>query len=189
MFARVVDLQLQVAALAVDLGEIGKSANSDLRNPSRVSRDYLNDEEAFSERLALFRAMSGFVLRYRAIWDKIMGTHVLILDPEGYDRFKSTRSRRRAFVRFMAKRGSSLSTVADDLAEVISEFDRKFRTEEAHGTGASSRLAFEPFRDGHPVEDLFWAWNELNRHLLALAEIFRRGADRKDGVGLTRPAG
>jgi hypothetical protein len=175
LFAQVLDIQLQVAALQAEMAVVGKTVNSDLQHSKTNPRQPLASAADFAPGMRLFEAMTSFILRYRAIWDKLMGAIVLLLDHTQYQAYCKAKSRKRFFVGFLSKHSDRWRQYAANVSETIEAFDTKFRTAEAHGSGVARRLAFEPVHDDtHPIADLFWASNALNAQLVALAEVFHR---------------
>jgi len=171
LFTSVLDMQLHVVRLNVEINAIAQRINADLHE-SRDA-DCLTDDGELAARLDLFGNTTAFVLRYRAIWDKLMGVVVLLLDPKKYKRFVKAKSRKKAFVKLLKARGANWPNYAQSVSETIEIFDSRFRTAEAHGSGRMRKLVFSRVSDdANPLDDLFWACNSLNIQLLALQQIF-----------------
>jgi len=177
LFPLVFDMQLHVVSLNIEMKSIAKRINSDIRE-SNVT-DCLTNNVELEKRLDLFGDTTAFVLRYRAIWDKLMGAVILLVDPEEYQKFVKSRSRKKNFVKLLNERGGKWSLYAQGVSEVIETFDSLFRTAEAYGSGKLRKLVFDQISiDNNPLLDLFWANNSLNDQLLAFQKIFEHLAER-----------
>jgi len=105
-------------------------------------RGVLDSEEEFEAKLKSYGHQTAFILRFRALLDKIMGFLVLLKTPEEYDRFVSSRSRKKAFGKLFdaLELDPEILKSIDTSVEVI---DSNFRTAEAHGTGVLRRHVFQ----------------------------------------------
>ena len=188
LFPAVLDMQLHVARLNVEIASIAKRINADIHGNKET--DCLSDDGELAERLDLFGAATSFVLRYRAVWDKLMGVIVLLLEPDKYQKFVKSNSRKKNFVKILKERGGQWPIYAQKVGEIIEIFDSQFRTAEAHGSGKLRKLAFcRVSADSNPFEDLFWACNSLNDQLLALQQIFKQFAEQLHSPDATGDAG
>lgn len=170
LFSSVIDMQLYVACLNLEIVAIAQHVNADIRK--KCDLDISSNVGKLEERLYLFEDTTNFVLRYRALWDKLMGVVVLLLDPKKYDQFVSSRSRSKSFVKLLSSR-THLASYAQEVSGTIKHFDERFRTVEAHGSGRMKKLVFGPMSaDANPLEDLFWATNSLNDQLITFQKIF-----------------
>lgn len=135
----------------------------------------LASPEKFFGKADLHRTNSSYVLRYRAIWDKIMGLVVLLLLPAQYDRFAGAKSRKRMFRQLAASMPLIPPTLVDQIETTISRFDGQFRTPEAHGTGVIRKWNYllEASED-NPQLQLFQFWNVLNHMVIIVCDIIRR---------------
>jgi len=146
---------------------------SDLANIARARETLGMAGEAFATRADLLRANSDFVLRYRALWDKLMGFIVLLTNPAEFQSFAEAKSRKKAFLGIVERKGNFPTPLAGRIGAVIDRFDGQFRTAEAHGSGSARKLASSDL-DGwdSPQSDLFWAWNEMNTVLDLFGKLF-----------------
>jgi hypothetical protein len=127
----------------------------------------------------LFGDSTAFVLRYRAIWDKLMGVVLLLLEPENYQKYCKSKSRKKYFCDLLKKKGGQWPIYAQGVSDTIETFDSRFRTAEAHGSGKLKKLIFNHFSaDSNPLEDLFWATTSLNDQMIAFKKIFKIFAER-----------
>lgn len=166
--AALVDLQLNVVSLDAELRAIG-----DRINPRSSGSGAWSSSAAFSNRMQLFSEATSYVMRYRAIWDKLMGIVVLLAEPKSYDSFCNTRSRKAKFHSILVAKGGKWKQYAEEVRANVSIFDDLFRTAEAHGTGLIRKLVFLP-QDAQQeaFQNLFWAYNSLNSQLLRLKTVF-----------------
>jgi hypothetical protein len=119
--------------------------------------------------------MSSFVLRYRALWDKVLGLLVLLTAPRDYDRFASAKSRKKSFKRIVETSVPALQPIVGLLVE-LQRFDDHFRTAEAHGSGTLRKWTFSmhPLHQT-PLVDLVGFWNLLNTLIGHLGTAFDLG--------------
>jgi hypothetical protein len=192
IFSSLVDLRFNVTALEHELGRIGKSVNEQRQKRSLNPGPLLENEELFLERLALLEANTAYILRYRAILDKIMAVLVLLVAPSEYDSFMGAKSRRRSFVKLAERSGQFPSRLVEHVVETINAFDSKYRTAEAHGTGSARFWTFLDEEDDDaegPQVDMFWAWNSLHPLLTLLGRVFEPGAEARMSSTEKKPEG
>jgi hypothetical protein len=181
LWPAVLDMHLHVARLNVESVSIAKRINNDIHGEKE--KDFLADNGELAERLDLFGATTSFVLRYRAIWDKLMGVVILLLEPDKYQKFVKSSSRKKKFVKILNERGGQWPVYALHVSETIKIFDERFRTAEAHGSGRLRKLTFcRASADSNPLVDLFWACNSLNDQLIALKQVFDKFAELPNSV-------
>lgn len=177
IFAAVFDIQLNIIRLHKEIDAVAARVKSDVQEMS--DHDCLANDANLAGRLELFGDATAFVFRYRALWDKLMGIIVLLVDPKNYDKFCKAKSRKKFFIDVLTPKGRTWPAYAQKVGEVIDEFDSRFRTTETHGSGRIRKLVFEPSTpEAHPLEDLFWACNSLNTQMVALQRIFDHIAER-----------
>lgn len=181
VFSSLVDLRFNVASLEHDLGRIGKIVNNQRQKRLATPGPLFENEELFVERLELLESNTSYILRYRAVLDKIMAVLVLLTAPSEYEDFMGARSRRRSFLK-VAERCQMSTKLVEHVVKTIDAFDSKYRTAEAHGTGSARFWTFIDEEDDDsdsPQSDMFWAWNSLHPLLTLLGKIFEQGAKVK----------
>ncbi|MDY0040191.1 MAG: hypothetical protein RBS57_07740 [Desulforhabdus sp.] len=177
IFPSVLDIHLNVARLNIEIASIARRINADMKEPTDLN--CLTDPIDLKNRLDLFGDSTAFVLRYRALWDKIMGVVVLLLDPKKYQNFCGAKSRKKCFCKFLENKGGSWPSYAKGVSETIQTFDDRFRTAEAHGSGRIRKMAFNRISSkSNPLEDLLWATNSLNDQMLIFERIFKYLAEQ-----------
>jgi hypothetical protein len=131
----------------------------------------LDTKERFFAKMKAHQHASAYILRYRAFWDKLMGFLILAYLPDNYEEFRRAKSRKRKFVQ-LAKESTFLGEeFADNVSKLIEDFDRKFRTPEAHGTGSLRKWSFlmeDPI--SNPQSELLSCWNALNSIVVQIVE-------------------
>jgi hypothetical protein len=175
IFAALLDLQTQIAFLHIDLHSIGRIWNEEFAPGLCEGLSLLESPGKFFGKADLHRTNSSYVLRYRAIWDKIMGLLVLLLLPAQYNRFIGAKSRKRMFRQLAASMPLLPPTLVDQIESTITRFDDQFRTSEAHGTGVIRKwnyLLEAP--ENNPQLRLFQFWNVLNHMVIIVGDIIRR---------------
>jgi hypothetical protein len=148
VFAALVDLRLAVGALEIDLREI--------------TRELAAEPPSLHSRLRLYRINSAYILRMRSILDKIMGFMVLSARPGEYDSFRRAKSRKRAFMKLAAQGSEIPVPIAQYIEKFVEQFDTKYRTPEAHGSGSVRTWVFGEIGGADSNQaDMFWSWNTL----------------------------
>jgi len=129
----------------------------------------LDDEESFISSYNYFKGrievhyeLSNYILRYRAIWDKIFGIIILMNNESDYETFKSSKSRKKAFRKMTVNSSIVTSEYVEVMLEYVQKFDDKFRTPETHKVGSLRKHTFNnnPFlqKDFIFLKD---SWNVL----------------------------
>lgn len=111
--------------------------------------DVLNSPKTLHPRMKLQFYANVCVMTCRAVWDKLMGTIVLVeLGLESYERFVNSNSRKKYFRKHIKNISSDKfpKEVLEEFLDVITKLDNTFRTQEAHGSGGKIRNA--AFSDG-----------------------------------------
>lgn len=169
------DIQLSRTFLNEDLNIISDVLNRDICERRSSEQSILADLNFFAERVDLHRACTNFVLRYRALWDKVMGVLILLLCPNEYDKFCKASSRLKAFGKIMRSTSALSEDECIKIKKCITGFSDRFRTAEAHGSGVLRKWSFV-VQDGedNPIEDFLWASNELDECLALISFILKR---------------
>ncbi|MBD2095848.1 hypothetical protein H6F90_11880 [Trichocoleus sp. FACHB-591] len=163
VFAALIDLYLSFILVSADSMKIAGIWNEISSKGNLESGSALDSPEIFFGKMEVHRYSTSYVLRYRALWDKIMGFLVRLLAPDQYDKFFSAKSRKKEFKNIALK----IQEIPDELVEQISVFvtlfDDSFRTAEAHGTGTLRKYSFlmEPVQE-NPQIQLLGYWNFVN---------------------------
>lgn len=169
------DIQLSRTFLNEDLNVISDVLNRDIRERRSSEQSILADPDFFAERVELHRACTNFVLRYRALWDKVMGVLILLLCSNEYDKFCKASSRLKKFGKIMRSASALSEDKCIKIEKCITDFSDRFRTAEAHGSGVLRKWSFV-VQDGedNPIEDFLWASNELDECLALISFILKR---------------
>lgn len=133
-------------------------------------------KEKFLKMMDMNRYRTSFILRYRALWDKVMGFLILIVSPTDYGSFCNSKSKKKSF-RKIAKKHLITQPYLLEVIEILDgplmDFDDNFRTPEAHGTGTFRKWASHIDSAEENPEDEFRAyWNMLNRMMHKIRDIF-----------------
>src|SRR5690606_17453071 len=148
--------------------------------------------------------LTSFTYRCRAFWDKYMGLLVLIYSPNEYEKYCKAKSRKKKFqslsnewISFPIELQESLiqtlqqhpfynelkgkniypTPFLDILLTFIDQLDNKYRTAEAHGTGAIRKwsLSMLPAEQSQDFA-LFSHWNIANSMIQGLRQSFINGS-------------
>lgn len=81
VFTALLDIYLNLHMLHLDLTSVGGTWNSSFSKGKLEGGSVLDSSAKFFRKMDLHRFSSAFILRYRAIWDKIMGFFLLLFSP------------------------------------------------------------------------------------------------------------
>jgi hypothetical protein len=98
-----------------------------LANNKIIKTTTLNKQ---SLRVEAHDACVNFVLRYRSLWDKIMGTLVFVYFSSEYNKFCDSRSRKRKFNQLF--KSHCIWEKIQPAYATLEDFDNEYRTPEAH---------------------------------------------------------
>ena len=161
VFAALLDVQINFLMLWIDSSSVGAAWAAFSPAGNLAGGSILDSPPKFFGKMDIHRYNSSFVLRYRALWDKLMGLLILIQAPAEYDGFYAAKSRKKMFRRIAIRFWDHVSI--DSLTEFLDKFDDSFRTAEAHGTGVLRKSSFTmETLDKNPQLDLLGYWNVIN---------------------------
>ena len=136
----------------------------------------LDSKEKFFGKMEIQKYSTSYVLRYRALWDKIMGFLVLLFSSSDYDSFIQAKSRKTKFKTIAQKITQIPNDLVQQIDVFITLFDDSYRTAEAHGTGVLRKYNFlmNDFLDD-PINEFIGYWNFVNEIMLSGAEKSGKG--------------
>jgi hypothetical protein len=185
LFVSLLDIQINFSMLWLDYQNIETSWNQFSVEEELKGESILDSDLKFFARIDFHRACSSFVLRYRALWDKVMGFLILTYFPEEYKSYENTKkSRKTKFVKIVDKlevgteKHQAFKALATEIIHNLEEFDSIYRTPEAHGTGSLRKwsLSMLSFQD-NPLVELIDYWNFVNLMISKIGEIFVYGSE------------
>ncbi len=112
--------------------------------------EFAAGDEQMLYRVEMHDHISSFILKYRALWDKIMGCLIFLYYPDYYNDWISAKSRKGKFKKKFAEGKQLVWDKLMPYIDVLEEFDDQYRTSEAHQTGRAS--SFLLFSDKLPYE-------------------------------------
>ncbi len=148
------------------------SALRDMNREGASHHSILQSQLAFNCRIASLSFYTSYVLRLRAVWDKLLGLYVLLVEPRAYDDFSRSKSRKTAFKKFASRHDVFPNGFGEKVAHAISILDDEFRTAEAHGTGRLRKHVLAPsnFPDS-PEARLLGHYNMMNNVFAILQKV------------------
>ena len=173
------DLYLYTTELELCIDEIAKRWNEDVEYRRNSSDSILFDSKFLEERMALHRMTTEYTLRHRAAWDKLMGIIVLLISPEKYNEYFKKKEKLKTFKKIVENWDEYGEELADDINSLVSTFNNRFRTAEAHDFGVWRKWAFV-VQDGEedPQADLIKAHNLFLKHLGLIQYILKQNKHR-----------
>jgi hypothetical protein len=174
VFSAVLDIQINYMLLYLDTHSVGATWNGLFSKGKLEGGSILDSPEKFFGKMDIHRFNTSYVLRYRAIWDKVMGLMILLYAADTYDAFAKSKSKRRTFVKLAEQRKFATSQFITKLNEIVTAFDDTFRTSEAHGTGVLRKYSFtmDSMAD-NPQIHLLGFWNAMIDLIAEVGTIFR----------------
>jgi len=128
IFTALLDIKLSVVLLRCDLFAVGHIWNENFSKGKLEGVSILDSEEKFFGKVDMYRFNTSYFLRYRALWDKIMGILVLAFSPEDYERFADAKSKKKAFRKIATKTSNIPEQFVKAIEGLLTNFDNKFRT-------------------------------------------------------------
>ncbi|MBB5543352.1 hypothetical protein A8H39_10770 [Paraburkholderia fungorum] len=173
VFTALFDIQINFFLLFLDSHSVGVTWTEVFAKGKLEGGSILDSEAKFFGKMDVHRFNSAYVLRYRALWDKLMGLIVLTEAPAEYESFMGARSRKKDFRRIAEKHQIANAEFLDSLEGLITRFDNTFRTSEAHGTGRLRKysLSMESMVDNPQIE-LIGFWNAMNGFIAEIGKKF-----------------
>jgi hypothetical protein len=173
VFSALLDIQITFLLLHLDSHAVGATWNALFSKGKLEGGSVLDSPAKFFGKMDIHRFNTSYVLRYRAIWDKLMGLIILIYAPAEYDSFSNAKSKKRTFTKIAEKYTFAESQFLVNLNDLLTRFDDTFRTSEAHGTGVLRKYSFtmESMADNPQVE-LLGFWNAVNGFIAELGKMF-----------------
>lgn len=142
IFTSILDMKFHFIFLDFDMVKAIKSWERIFKD--RESVNIIEDYSSFEETIKILEHFSNYVLRYRAIWDKLMGLIVLLDVPEKSDSFRSSKSRKKSFRKLCNEFKGKIKVDGERLVKFLEDFDNEYRTPEAHGTGKMRKWILDP---------------------------------------------
>ena len=178
LFVAAYDLEITFLFMEIDICAVAGVHNLQFA-PGRpyAGSVPLFDDAAFAGKMDTLEHLSGFALRCRAFWDKVMGVLFLLCDRANYENFAAASSRKRFFAKHAANwpdppphllqflkdpnfRGFDSNLRFPQILKRVMEHLDAIRTAEAHGTGTlrKSTLGTLPIVESDHVS-LVAHWN------------------------------
>ncbi|MCK4742902.1 MAG: hypothetical protein KAT25_03705 [Sulfuriflexus sp.] len=174
VFTAILDITINFMLLHCDSHRVGATWNQYFSKGKLEGGSILDSQVKFSGKMEIHRFNSSFVLRYRALWDKLMGFLILYYSPKNYDKFCKSKSRKRSFKSLSKDITQLTDEFVQSVEGLLTEFDNKFRTPEAHGTGALRKYSFTMESMGkNPQVELIGFWNVMNEMILNIGKEFK----------------
>lgn len=175
IFAALLDIEINFVLLYCDTHNIGAIWNQKFSKGKLEGGSVLDSKDKFFGKMDIHRFSSSYVLRYRALWDKIMGLLILIFSPERYESFYRSKSKKKSFKRIAEKIPQISPEFITSINDSLTKFDSVFRTPEAHGTGSLRKWSFlmESMADNPSIE-LIGFWNMINDMMVKISKLFEK---------------
>ncbi len=191
VFTALLDLQINFTLLACDHWKTLAIMNTYFPTIFKILEDgsikyrsegssLFDSEENFFGKMEIQRYSTTFVLKYRALFDKIMGLILLMFAPAEYETFCKARRKKNCFIKIASKLPEVPERLVNQIENLITKFDSTFRTSEAHGTGSLRKWVFlmdSPYTN--PQGELMDYWNFLNIMIINIGKQFLSVGDNE----------
>jgi hypothetical protein len=175
IYSSIFDIKLNF--IFTDFEEIGLTISWEQRGKNT---DIINKSCDFNLSLDLLKHLSSYVLKYRALIDKLMGLIVLVYSPKDYDYYRKAKSRKSTFKKIFSGNKLPVDIDPDKVFAFLDEFDRKYRTPEAHATGSMRKWVLSNIFYG--IDDYYEisisSWNGLIYMISEIDEIKKNNERR-----------
>lgn len=174
VFSALIDLHLNFMLLFTDLNKIAATWNRFFSIGQLEGGSTLDSTDKFFGKMEIHRYSTSFVLRYRALWDKIMGFLILLFKQEQYDKFFEGNSRKKKFDKIASRIEEIPNELVTQIHVFLTLFDDSFRTPEAHQAGVLRKYTFlmEPMLENPQIE-LLGYWNFINEMVVQLGDCLK----------------
>lgn len=135
----------------------------------------LESQARFFGKLEIHCFNTGYVLRYRALWDKLMGLMILIYAPHEHESFMSAKSKRLRFQKLAEKHQFAEAQFLKKLDELLTRFDTAFPAADFYGNGAQTEYSFAmESLNRNPQAGLIVFWNAVNGFISKFGKIIAK---------------
>ncbi len=165
IFTAIADISINFTLIYADVTKIGIVWNNNFSKGKLEGGTILDSQLKFDGKMKIHRYYTSFIFRYRAIWDKLMGLLILKSSENDYELFLKAKSKKKFFKNW-AKTNSIDEIYIDLLMTLLSNFDDKFRTAEAHGMGKLRKhtLSMQIMSENIQIEIIDY-WNKLLKEI------------------------
>lgn len=182
IFSALLDIQVNFHLLYLDLHRVGAAWNQLSSKGMLAGGSALNSQARFFGKLEIHRFNSGYALRYRALWDKLMGVMILIYAPHEYESFMSAKSKKIRFQKLAEKHQFAEAQFLKKLDELLTRFDNAFPVPEFHGNEAQANYSFAmESLDHNPQTELIVFWNAVNGFISKFGKIIGKAPKSQSG--------
>lgn len=163
IFTAILDIKINITLLEICKDRAVKAWQEYQSISKNNDLNIISEPNFFKLSLIILENLTTFSFRYRALFDKIFGLIILEKAPNKYDEFRRSRSRKTKFTKIINENNLIESNIVEKLQVLLKQFDKEFRTPEAHGTGSMRKWVLDAneFRtnifDGNRIKIIeFW---------------------------------
>lgn len=180
VFTAILDIQINFMLLYCDSHSVGATWNQLFSKGKFEGGSVLDNPVKFFGKMDIHRFNTSYILRYRALWDKLMGFLILLFVPNEYDRFCKSKSKKKSFKKIAHGVPQLTDEFVLSLENMLQKFDNEFRTAEAHGTGVLRKYSFTmESMHQNPQIELVGYWNMLNDFIAKIGGMFKQNNNDK----------
>jgi hypothetical protein len=97
IFSALLDIHTNFLFLYLDVHSVGATWNQLLAKGKLEGGSLFDSKTRFYGKMEIHRFITAYVLRYRALWDKLLGLMILIYAPGEHEAFLNAKNKRQRF--------------------------------------------------------------------------------------------
>ena len=172
LIAAFVDLKVNFTSLLIDSFISGAKWNEQVKIKIGNDESLLDNSKLFLLKLEVHMNEANYIPRYRAMWDKIMGILLLLQSEDLYEKYNSSKSRKKAFKKLSINSTLYDSEFVEYVQSHIQYFDDNLRTGEIHRFGSLRKyFSLKNPHNEEPYLKLRSSWNYMIEILSQLDKI------------------
>ncbi len=147
LFTMIFDIKLNLVYLDVDYSKVQRIFYERLNDsPDSIA---LTAENDLLKSIVLLHKLSDYVIRYRALNDKLMGLMVMLFASNEYNKYRRAKSRKKTFKSIFENYNLPLNIIVNKVFEYLENFDKEYRTPEIHSTGSLRKSVLLSAKKGY----------------------------------------
>lgn len=175
IFSMLLDIHVNFLFLFLDIHSVDTTWNQLQAKGKLDNGSIFNSKTKFYGKMEIHRFHTAYVLRYRDLWEKLMGLMVALYVPDEYESFANAKSKRMRFQKLAEKHRFADPQFLKKLGELLTSFDLAFPNADA--IGMDSRHDFSIVMenlDSNPQVQLSKFWNAANGFISKFGKLLGR---------------
>ena len=174
IFSALLDIHVNFLFLYLDVHSVGATWDQLLAKGKLEGGSLFDSKTRFYGKMEIHRFTTAYVLRYRALWDKLLGLMVLLFVPDEYEAFTNAKSKRLRFQKLAEKHQIAEEQFLKKLNDMLTSFDNAFPIERQGEEAFSDYSIVIESLDHNPQIELMKFWNAANGFISKFGKIFSK---------------